>query len=484
MMSERILAGIEPERVFYYFEEITGIPRPSYKEKAISDYLAGFAKDHSFEYMQDDLGNIIIIRPASDGCEDRDPVIIQCHIDMVCEKEPSCTKDMNSEGLDLFIDGDLIGARDTTLGADNGIGIAIGLALFEDDSLKAPRLELVCTVSEETGMDGAENIDLSGCKAKRFINIDSEEEDAMVLGCAGGGMVEIVLPVERKASGEAVYNLTIEGLLGGHSGSEINKGRANANLLMARLLRKLSQNMDVSLVHMGGGNKSNAIPRRCDAVISISSEDSDALRAIAAQEAADIASIYSQTDPDICVLVDEAGSASAQKALTPEDTRKVIRLLLSLPNGVVRMRGTENQVETSLNLGVLKLSEDELSLTYLLRSNVVAAYDALRENMRFMAEGYEADFRVFSEYPAWEFVRDTPLQTAIRDIYRKRNGSDIRSDVIHAGLECGLFVKKLNITDVVSIGPDISGAHTTQERLSVSSTLRVYGLLKELIETI
>ena len=439
--------------------------------------------DHSLECIQDELGNVIMIRPASKGCEDRKPIMLQGHMDMVCEKEPGCDKDMEKEGLDLFVDSDLIGAKGTTLGGDDGIAIAFALALLEDETLKAPRLEFVCTVSEEVGMDGAHAIDFSPCKARRLINIDSEEEASVIIGCAGGGRMEITLPVIRKASKDAVFELTVDGLLGGHSGTSINEGRANANMLMARILRKLSQSMDISLISFEGGNKDNAIPRISKAVVCVPAGDAGSLKDIVSKEASDIKLIYAQADPDIKVLVKECEAAD-REALSLEDTRKIIRLLLSLPNGVIRMSSIEGLVETSLNLGVLKLSDKEIKLVYSLRSSVAAAYDALRENMRFMAEGYGADVKVHSEYPAWEYVKDSPLQNAIRDIYRRQNGKDLRVEVIHAGLECGLFAKKLPGVDAISIGPDLFDIHTPNERMSIASVQREYALVRELIETL
>lgn len=484
-MANRVLENLQPERVFYYFEEISKIPRPSYHEKAISDYLVGFAKDHGLEWQQDEKYNVIMIRPASAGYENEEPVIIQGHMDMVCEKEADCDKDMDSEGLDLMVDGDLISAKGTTLGGDDGIAVAYALALLEDESFAAPRLEFVCTTSEETGMEGAHHIDLSICKGKRFLNIDSEEEGTILASCAGGGRLVVRLGVAREAASGVRLSVVVDGLLGGHSGAEIDKGRANADMVMARILRRTAQETEVRLAAFVGGEKDNAIPRRSAADIVVSEEAAEAAERRIAEEGKKIAAEYGTADPGIQVTVKRAdGDAAADDAgaLTAEDTEKVISLMLSLPNGIVRMSDyIAGLVETSLNLGILKLDGDEFSITYALRSSVATAYEALRENIRFVAENRGATVEVRSEYPAWQFVEKSRLRETMAEVYREQTGKELKVEAIHAGLECGIFAEKLPGMDAVSFGPDILDIHTPQERMSVSSVERVYRLLREVI---
>ena len=481
-MSKRVLEGLQPERVFYYFEEIAKIPRPSYQEQAISDYLVDFAKAHHLAYQQDDHWNVIMVREASKGYEDEEPIIIQGHMDMVCEKEADCPKDMEKEGLALVVDGDLLSAEGTTLGGDDGIAVAYALALLEDETLRAPRLEFVCTTAEETGMDGAHHIDLSMCRGRRFLNIDSEEEGKILASCAGGGRLGVALPIHRKEQEGNSYTITVDGLQGGHSGNEIHKGRANADMLMARMLRRLSQEKELALLSFAGGEKDNAIPRK--AVASVLSDGRAAeVAALVADEEAKVRAIYGTADPDIAIRVTSEQDASLRNAVTAEDTKMIIRLMLSLPNGVVRMSDhIEGLVETSLNLGILQLKEDTLTMTYALRSSVAAAYEALRENMRFMAEGYGAEVEIHSEYPAWEYVADSPLREKMIDIYREQTGKTLVVEAIHAGLECGIFAGKLKGLDAVSFGPDIFDIHTPKERLSISSVERTYRFLRAILE--
>lgn len=519
-MAERVLAGLEPERVFYYFEEITQIPHPSYHEKAISDYLVAFAKDHKLEWQQDEHNNVIIIRPATAGYENEEPLIIQGHMDMVCEKEVDCDKDMEKEGLDLVVDGDLVCAKGTTLGGDDGIAVAYALALLEDESLEAPRLEFVCTTSEETGMEGAHHIDLSICKGKRFLNIDSEEEGTVLASCAGGGRLVVRLGVVRETASGVRFSIVVDGLLGGHSGGEIDKGRANADMLMARVLRRLAQETEVRLAAFAGGEKDNAIPRRAVAEIVVADEAAGDVEKWVAEEEEKIVEEFGSADPDIRIDVKRVGGTVASGSsvvnssagtedlmgadgsvsdgssvgngldggnddigvLTVEDTAAVIRLMLSLPNGVVRMSDhIEGLVETSLNLGILKLGDDTFSMTYALRSSVAAAYEALRENMRFVAESCGAEVEVRSEYPAWQFVEESPLREKMAAIYREQTGQELKVEAIHAGLECGIFAEKIDGIDAVSFGPDMWDIHTPKERVSVSSVERVYRLLREVV---
>ena len=493
-MSGRILEGLQPERVFYYFEEISRIPRPSFKEKAISDYLVEFAKAHGLSCEQDEYYNVIIFRPASPGYEDCEPVILQGHMDMVCEKEPDCRKDMDREGLDLFVDGDFIGARGTTLGGDDGIAVAIALALLEDETLSAPRLEFVCTSCEESGMEGASHVDLSSCQGRRLINIDSEEELVLTAGCAGGGRFSVTMPIRRvrEDAGEW-YALRISGLTGGHSGQEIHKGRANANVLMVQLLRHISQKMSLSLASFSGGDRDNVIPRESYAVFSVSEGTGEPLREMIQKETSRLKNEYLTTDPEMSIVLEpfqgtllEKGQERADEEfalISPEDTGELIRLMLSMPNGVVRMQDLEQQiVETSLNFGIVQLEQDTLHLGYLLRSVDAGAYEALRENMRFMAEGFGATVEVRGEYPAWEFQKESPLREALSQIYEEQNQKSLSTFCIHAGLECGILLAKLPGLDAVSIGPDIFDIHTPDERLSIASVGREYRLIREFLK--
>ncbi len=479
-MKERVLEGINPERVFYYFEEISKIPRPSYNEKAISDYLVEFAKSHGFDYWQDESFNVIIVREASVGYENEEPIILQGHMDMVCEKTASCETDPEKDGVFIETDGQWISARETTLGGDDGIAVAYALAILEDEALKTPRLEFVCTVSEETGMEGANAIDLSVLKGRRIINIDSENEGELLAGCAGGGRFNAELPVESVDCDGDDIEVSISGLAGGHSGTEIHKGRGNAIRLMVRLMRRLSQESEINIVDFNGGDKDNAIPRSACALLRVNSSDKARFFEIAQKEISNIKKEYELVDPDLDISLNEKSSSG--KAINTEDTRKIIRLLLSLPNGVIRMSDhIDNLVETSLNLGKVRFNDNKVTITYSLRSSVTAAYEALRENMRFMAEGYQASVSIHGEYPAWEYRMDSPLRDLVCKVYHDQTGKDMRIGTIHAGLECGIFAGKNSEFDIVSLGPDILDIHTPDERANIASVARVYELVREVI---
>lgn len=481
-MSERILEGLEPSRVFHYFEEISSIPRPSYKEKEISDYLVSFAKERGLEHYQDDLFNVVIIKEASEGREGDEPIIIQGHMDMVCEKEADCEKDMDTEGLDLFIDGDFVKAKGTTLGADDGAAVAIALALLEDDEISHPRLEFVCTVSEETGMEGAHRVDLSMLKGHNLLNLDSEGEGEVLASCAGGGRLGISYRVSRDTVAEGTgIRVVIGGLVGGHSGTEINKGRANANLLMARCLRRVLQHHKIKLVEFEGGTKDNAICRQSNCLMTAEVDEVEDIKRLLLDEIDRIKVVYSAADPDISIDITEENLVKGE--ITCEETQLIVRMLLSLPNGVIRMSDhIEGLVETSLNLGILKLNDESFDTAYSLRSSVGAAYDALRENMRFMAEGYGADVKEMSEYSAWEYVEVSPFRDRLKEIYMDKFGKELRVEAIHAGVECGILADKIEGLDAVSMGPDIFDIHTPEERMSISSMQRTYDFVRRIIE--
>lgn len=476
----RVLENLEPKNVFHFFEDLTQIPRPSHHEKAVSDYLMNFAKERGLECYQDDIYNVIIIKEASEGYEDEEPIILQGHMDMVCEKVPGCEKDMEKEGLDLEIDGDYIRAKGTTLGGDDGIAVAYALALLDDDNLRHPRLEFVCTVAEEVGMDGAHAIDCSPLKGHLLLNMDSEDEGIVLAGCAGGGSTVVKLPVSRKAFDGEALKVSLAGLTGGHSGTEINKGRGNASLLLIRALRDAFNAADSRLVSIAGGSKDNAIPSSAEAVVV--TKDAAAFKSVIADLAEAFASELSAVDKDVSLTVEAADNS--ELPLTKADTKKVIALITSLPNGVQRMSDhIDGLVETSLNLGITRLDADGLYLRSSLRSSVGTAFTDLAEKVKTVAEAFGADFTLTGEYPAWEYVEHSVLRDKMARIYKEMFGKDLIIQAIHAGVECGLLAGKIDNLDAISMGPDILDIHTPNEHLSISSTKRMYDYIVKIIET-
>lgn len=478
-----VLENLEPKKVFHYFEEICNIPHPSYKEKKISDYLVNFAKEHGLEYYQDDLYNVIMIAPATEGYENEEPVILQGHMDMVCEKAPGVEIDFENEGLKLMIDGDYVTADGTTLGGDDGIAIAYALAILDSPKIAHPRLEVIITVSEEVGMEGATGIDLSMLKGHKLLNLDSEAEGVMTVSCAGGNSSICHIPMNYETAEGTSLTVAVKGLKGGHSGVEIDKGRANANLVMGRLLLTLDQaGLECRMAALEGGAKQNAIPREATAQLIVAMEKKDAVTALLQETIAHVKNEYATTDPDITLEITEQGTASAQ-VLTRESKEKAVLLINNLPGGIQTMSADiEGLVETSLNMGIVALNEKELHLEFAVRSSVISARDAVTARIRNLVEFVGGSLEVTGIYPAWEYKKDSVMREDAVRIFEQMYGKTPKIEAIHAGLECGILAGKIGDLDGISIGPDMIGIHTFEEKLSISSTKRVYEFVLEVLK--
>lgn len=481
----RVLENLEPKNVFRFFEELTQIPRPSHQEKAVSDYLVRFAKARDLEVHQDAIYNVIIIKEASEGYESEAPIILQGHMDMVCETAPGCTKDMSREGLDLVVDGDYISAKGTTLGGDDGVAVAYALALLDDETLSHPRLEFVCTVAEEVGMDGAHAIDCSPLKGHLLLNMDSENEGVVLAGCAGGGSAKVRLPAERAGSPWERVTLQVTGLTGGHSGTEINKGRASSVAILGRVLREAAEQTGLRLLAMTNGSKDNAISREGAALVAV--ENRQVFAGAVRQSEAAIAAEVHVADPKLTIAVTNgrpvAGVSPEADVLSAAATRRALTLMAALPAGVQRMSdNVAGLVETSLNWGVATLDGNGLLMRAALRSSVGTAYQALAAKARWIAEAFGARVQMSGEYPAWEWVENSVLRDKMARIYRDMFGKELVIEAIHAGVECGLLAGKIANLDAISMGPNILDIHTPQERLSISSTKRMYDFIVKIIE--
>lgn len=485
------LTTANPQDFFGFFEEIAQIPHPSFKEERISDYLVAFAKDRGLEHYQDEVGNVIIIKEASEGYEDKPPIILQGHMDMVCEKEPGCKKNMEKEGLDLYVEGDYIRARSTTLGADDGVAVAYALSFLDSKTLRHPRLEFVCTTMEEVGLRGANAIDVSMLRGKRLINIDSSGEAVITAGCAGGCSYDVMLALEKtqnktsEPNGNIMAELTINGLSGGHSGLEIDKCGGNATHLLSEILLTLHQHAPFSLVTLEGGLKDNAIPRDAKALMCIPKKAvSDFEKTVLHYEQI-LTNIYADTDPDISIRFKALSEENCEDKdiLSVSDTTKVLSLMQALPNGVQKTLSGENGcVVLSLNLGVCELKQDGLLLRYCLRSNIPGGVERLINKIESVGASYGATGKTEGNYPEWAYKKDSPLREAIIRAYETVGGYTPQVEVVHAGLECGVFAGKIDDLDAVSIGPDAPDIHTTEERLSISSAARLYDILVHVIE--
>lgn len=479
-----IFAGLQPEAVLYYFEEISKIPRGSGNTKAISDYCVAFAVKRGLRFVQDEHCNVIIFKNASAGYENAQTVIIQGHLDMVCEKELGCAVDMTKEGIRLSTDGKWIWADGTTLGADNGIAVAMALALLDSRDLPHPRLEVVLTTDEEIGLLGAAALNTDILQGRLMLNVDSEEEGILTVSCAGGIRANCHIPVQWEEANGCCCHLKISGLTAGHSGIKIVDGGANANVLMGRLLYGLSQEVAVRIVSLTGGMADNAIAASCEAKVLVQPEETERLRQIVASYAQTYYDEYGATDPELCVAcISEI--MTRQPALTADATQAATSALMLLPNGVQAMsHHIPGLVQTSLNLGILRLEEEYMVASFSVRSSVSTEKAHLCNRIDCLSNVFGGYTTFSGDYPGWAYKPDSKLRDLVAAVYEEQTGKKAVVEAIHAGLECGIFAGKLPGLDCVSIGPDMEHIHSPAERLNVASTQRTWNLICEVLRRI
>ena len=477
---------IEPADVFGYFRKISTIPHGSYHTSELSDYLESFAKDHSLDYVRDDMGNLIISRPASKGCEGFAPIALQGHIDMVCEKDASNPIDMEKQAISLMTDGEWIWADRTTLGGDDGIAVAIMLALLVDETITCPPLECIFTVDEEVGLLGADKMNLTGLRSRRMINLDSENEGLITASCAGGAEVGLTYKAKRRDKKGEVLTLSVKGLRGGHSGECINCGRANADILLARLLYRLEKVGKYCIIGINGGLRDNAIPREAKAEIIFTGNFKHREVKEAVQSFADdIAREYSVTDPDIHIHAEWAnkGKIITRIAFGRKDSRRLVRFLMSIPNGLIETSALYKDVpQTSLNLGILKTMAEGFHMVSMVRSSINSQKQMLLDRIACIADEFGISMAVEGVYPAWELIEQSDFRDLAADVYQQLTGKKAEVCVIHGGLECGLLAAKVPGLDCISIGPDMEGVHTPSERLNIPSSKRTYDYIKSILE--
>lgn len=479
-----VLTGVKPEKVFNYFEELCSIPHGSGNTRQISDYLVNFAKERNLKYYQDESNNVVIYKDASEGYEEAPVTILQGHCDMVAEKTPESDHDFEKDGLKLMVEGDYLTADGTTLGGDDGIAVAYMMAVLDDDSLKHPSLECVITTDEEIGLLGAKALDTSVLKGSYLINMDSEEEGYLWISCAGGLSGISRIPVEYQDTEGEVVEVVIDGLTGGHSGAEIDKNRANANKLMGRFLYELGQKAAFTIAELEGGTKDNAITRKSRTLLVIDPEDKSVLEDYIKTYQADLRKEYSGTDTGIKVTSVSQGQNTIP-ALTMISKEKVVFFLMNVPYGIEKMSGEiEGLVETSNNIGILKLNEKEMAASCGVRSSVGSAKLYVSEKIQYLTEFLGGEYTVEGDYPAWEYKKDSKLREIMVDSYKELFGEEPCVKAIHAGLECGLFYDKIPGLDCVSYGPTMKDIHTTEEKLSISSTARMWDYLVKVLENI
>ena len=476
------ITGYKPEKLFHFFEDISAIPRGSANEKAISDYLVAFAEERNLWYHRDALFNVIIKKPASAGAKEKPAVMLQGHTDMVCEKLAGVAHDFTTDPLDLIIKDGVLSANGTTLGGDNGAAVACMLAILDDDTLTHPALECVFTTQEEIGLNGAEALDKSLLSARTMINLDSEDEGVATVSCAGGLRFGLTRPITRSKQEGMLLHLEATGLLGGHSGTDINKEHQNANLLMARMINHLFHNTDALLVDFNGGTKDNAIPRETSATLFYSDEvAAKNAENLALALSADFSSEICPYEPAFQFLVStENGTADV---ISAEDGKAFITAMCLAPNGVqFRNMNLDGFTVTSLNLGIAATDETSASLVFAPRSSVATLMSALKEKLCLLAETFGFEVSMHGEYPGWSFAEVSPIRDVFVQSYKELFHDDLKIEAIHAGLECGLFSDAIPGLDAIAVGPTIRGCHTPDEHLPLDSFERFYELLTDVLK--
>lgn len=483
---DNILKDLSPSLVFKYFEEISRIPRGSGNERAISDYLVNFAKKHNLEVIQDEALNVIIKKAATKGYESAPTVILQGHMDMVCEKNNGTEHDFEKDPIKLRVEGDFIKATGTTLGADNGIAVAYCLSILASSDIEHPPIEVLVTTEEETGMGGASSVKGENLSGKILINIDSEEEGELLSSCAGGvrNKVSIKKKLEDKKEGFIPYKLIVKGLKGGHSGMDIDKGRGNSNKIIGRILNDINSKMELYIAEINGGAKMNAIPREAEALIFIKEENRSDLHAIIKKWQDTLKNELRVSDAGVIIELEEV-SIKLDRVFSKELTDKVIAILMLIPQGIQTMSmDIKGLVQSSTNLGVVTTEEDEITFESAIRSSVKSLKNSIVREIESICKVVGATMSLESDYPAWEYREDSYIREVFKNVYKDMYGSEPKVTAIHAGLECGILKDILGDIDMISFGPNMYDVHTPEEKLSISSTERTYSYFLEVLRQI
>ena len=476
---EYIIQGRKPASLFRFFEEISAIPRPSYHEEKIADYLVAFAKERGLECHRDAAHNVLIKKPATKGMEGGPAVLFQGHTDMVCEKNADVEHDFLRDPIKLFVDGKMLRAKGTTLGADNGVAVATMLAILDGEIGAHPAVECLFTTAEEMGLDGANSFDYSRISARRLVNLDSEELDLVTAGCAGGVRSDIVIPCKIKPLSGSSIRVSVSGLMGGHSGVNINSGRANANKLMGRLLSALYQTQEITLISLSGGSKDNAIPRECEAILAVS--DLDAAIDLLTDTAAEIANELSQDDKGFCVVCEETEAGDVM--MDAESTLRILSFLSGVQSGVITMSPyVKGLVEFSRNLSVIRTEGEAVCFVLSTRSSLESQLEASINELTLFAKLLGASIRHHGRYPGWSYAKESAIREAYLAAHHEVTGKDAAPDVIHAGLECGIISSKLPDMDMISVGPDMFDIHSPDEALDLESVEIFWKILEKLVE--
>ncbi len=478
-MKEYVIRGYEPECLFHFFEDLSAIPRGSYNEAGVADALENFASERGLDCYRDELNNVLIKKPATPGYEDEPAVLIQGHTDMVCEKNVDTQHDFKTQPLELYVEDGYLHAHGTTLGADDGVAVALMLALLDGAAAAHPALECLFTASEEVGLVGAMGFDYSRIDARRMINLDSDDEGMVVVGCAGGCRTDIKLPVEFvEAAGEPL-SIRISGLMGGHSGADITLGRANANKLMGRLLLSLRRDADYNLISLNGGLMDNAIPRECEAIITCA--DSERMKARATIIAEKLREELVSDDAGFTLTCERVDKSA--RMMNCASTRLVVEAVGTVENGVIRMSADiPGLAEFSRNLGIIRTSDGEVDLIFSSRSPKESLLEASIDYLDAVAELCGASVEHYSRYPGWAYAKQSHLRDRYVEVARRVLGREPQVVAIHAGLECGIIKSRLPDMDMISIGADVENIHTPDEKLGLASCARLWQIVTGMLE--
>ena len=476
------IRNLEPKALWNNFADLNAVPRPSKKEEKVIEFMLNFGKSLNLETFQDKIGNVIIKKPASKGMEDRTTVILQSHLDMVHQKNGDTIFDFDTQGIEMSIDGDWVTANGTTLGADNGIGVASIMALLTSTDIPHPALEAMLTIDEETGMTGAKYLDGSKYEGKILLNLDTEDDDELSIGCAGGidTNTSYNYALEDVNSDSVVYEISIKGLLGGHSGMDIDKGRGNANKLMTRILFKLKSEVEFQLISFDGGSLRNAIPREATSIIAFSNSDKSKVETIVN----DFISLlkFELKTVENHLVITFFNTTSNDKAIAKNDFIKIINTLYSAPNGVFRMSpDIDGLVESSSSLARVIIKNGSFDTQSLQRSSVESTKADVANTIRASFENMGAEVVQSGDYPGWQPNPNSPILTIMTDLYRKLFNEEPKVKACHAGLECGILGEHLPGVDMISFGPNIRAAHSPDEKVQISSVQKYWGYLLEVL---
>ena len=477
-----VLSNIEPKEVFKHFEALSMVPRRSYRNEKISAFCVDFAKEHGLEYVQDECGNVVIYKPGTPGYENSEPVILQGHMDMVAAKTVDSDHDFDKDPLDIYVDGDYVTARDTTLGADDGFALAYAMAILESDDIPHPPIEAVFTVDEEVGMMGAEALDASLLKGRKVMNLDGEDEGLLTVGCAGANICDVVIPVTKIEKRGMPMTIRIRGYQGGHSGNEIDKQHGNAHKDMARILYALSRDYKFTVVSVEGGSGANVIAKFCTAELIVMPEQAQKIADSVAELAGIMESEYSGQEPDMSITT-ECGTKGTYPSLDEDSSVRVVRYLYGAPDGVQTMeRKIEDAVETSLNTGVVATEDGCVRVSYQMRSSVASKLDEMMNRLRLWCDIVGAEIEMIASFPAWAYNPVSELRPLMVKVYKNMYGVEPECKVMHCGLEGGIFTGKNPDFDIVTFGPNLRGVHTPDEKMDIPSTQRTWEYLKAILK--